>query len=208
MNVSTGRSKRFDEHAAGHRTWLGALTMLLAIAATVALSLYQFIPPAVVPADSAASEFSAERAMHHLEIIAREPHPVGSLENAQVRDYLIQRISSLGLRPVVQKTTIFPSAPDDAAAITVENILVRIEGTAPSQAALVTAHYDSVVSSFGAGDNGMDVAAMLETLRALNAGSPPRNDLIFLFNDGEEEGLNGSATFAVYQSRSSGHRSS
>ena len=51
--------------------------------------------------------------------------------------------------------------PDEAGKATkVENILVRIEGTQPSQAVLITAHYDSVPSAPGAGDNGMAVAAM------------------------------------------------
>jgi hypothetical protein len=175
---------------------LGALTVLLVIAATIALALYQFVPPAVVSSDAPATEFSAQRAMPHLRAIAREPHPVGSPENARVSDYLIGQISDMGLRPRVQKTTVFPSEPDDADATMVENILVRIKGTQPmSQAVLITAHYDSVVTGPGAGDNGMSVAAMLETLRTLEAGPPPRNDLIFLFNDGEEAGKLGSTAF-------------
>src|SRR5215207_2128667 len=84
MNVSNGRNEPLDEHAAGHRMWLGALTVLVAMVATVALALYQFVPPAVVPADAPAKEFSAERAMTHLEVIARKPHPVGSPANARV----------------------------------------------------------------------------------------------------------------------------
>ena len=196
MNVSNGRNKPLDEHAAGHRVWLGALTVLVAMVATVALALYQFVPPAVVSADAPAKEFSAERAMAHLEVIARKPHPVGSPENARVRDYLIQEISAMGLRPQVQKTTVFESVPDEADATTVKNILVRIEGKAPTnRAVLITAHYDSVVTGPGAGDNGMSVATMLETLRAVRAGPPSRNDLIFLFNDGEEAGLIGSTAF-------------
>jgi hypothetical protein len=202
MNLPTdiskpgNRGKPLGNHAVGGRSWLGGLTMLLAIAATLALALYQFVPPTVVPAGAPATEFSAERAMAHLEVIAREPHPVGSPENARVRDYLIHEISAMGLRPQVQKTTVFPSGPDDAAAVKVENILIRIEGTEPaSRAVLITAHYDSVVTGPGAGDNGMSVAAMLETLQALKAGPPLRNDLIFLCNDGEEPGMFGSTAF-------------
>jgi hypothetical protein len=78
----------------------------------------------------------------------------------------------------------------------VENVLVRVEGTEPtSRPVLITAHYDSVVTGPGTGDNGMSVAAMLETLRAIHTGPPPRNDLIFLFNDGEEPGMFGSTAF-------------
>ena len=195
MKISTDRSKPLDERAAGRGAWLGVLTVLLAIAAAVALALQQFVPPAIVPADTPPTRFSAGHAMPHLEVIAREPHPVGSAANARVRAYLIGEISATGLRPEVQKATIFPTEPDDAEAITVENIIVRIEGTQPGRSVLVTAHYDSVVTGPGAGDNGMSVAAMLETLRALEAGPAPRNDLIFLFNDGEEPGMAGSRAF-------------
>jgi hypothetical protein len=190
----TGRSQPLDQHTPRRLAWLGALTVLLVIAATMALALYQFVPPAVVPSEAPATEFSAQRAMPHLRAIAREPHPVGSSENARVRDYLIEQISDMGLRPEVQKTAVFE--PDEADATTVKNVLVRVVGTQPtSRAVLVTAHYDSVVTGPGAGDNGMSVAAMLETLQALQAGPPPRNDLIFLFNDGEEEGVIGSTAF-------------
>jgi acetylornithine deacetylase/succinyl-diaminopimelate desuccinylase-like protein len=155
MNVSTDRSKPLDEHAAGGRSWLGALSALSAIVATVALALYQYVPPAVVPADAPKTEFSAERAMAHLEVIAPEPHPVGSPENARVRDYLIRQISDMGLRPEVQKTTVFPPDPDEADATRVKNVLVRIDGTAPtSRTVLITAHYDSVVTGPGAGTMG------------------------------------------------------
>jgi hypothetical protein len=103
--------------------------MLLVMASMVALALHQFVPPAVVPADAPAKEFSAERAIVHLEVIAREPHPVGSPENARVRDYLVPQISAMGFRPEVQKTTVFWSDPDEAGKATnVENILVRIGG--------------------------------------------------------------------------------
>ena len=194
MNVSNSRNKPLYESAAGRRSWFGAMTMLLAIVATIALALYQFVPPAVVSANAPATKFSAERAMAHLEVIALKPHPVGSAENTRVREYLIEQISAVGLHPQVQKATVFE--PDKADATRVKNVLVRIEGTAPSgRAVLITAHYDSVINGPGAGDNGMSVAAMLETLRALEAGPPPRNDLIFLFNDGEEEGVIGSTAF-------------
>src|SRR5215203_6141592 len=111
MNVSSGRIELLDEHASGRLAWLGALAVLLAIAATVALALYQFVPPAVVPADAPATEFSAERAMSHLEVIAREPHPVGLPENARVREYILKQLRAIGLRPKVQKATVYPVRP-------------------------------------------------------------------------------------------------
>ncbi|MGH3144372.1 MAG: M20/M25/M40 family metallo-hydrolase, partial [Rubrobacter sp.] len=53
----------------------------------------------------------------------------------------------------------------------------------------------SVSTAPGAGDDGAGVAAMLETLRALKAGPPLKNDVILLFTDGEERGLLGARAF-------------
>jgi hypothetical protein len=53
------------------------------VMAIVALSY--LIPPAVVPASAPAIDFSAERAIENLQVIAREPHPTGSIANARGR---------------------------------------------------------------------------------------------------------------------------
>ena len=53
-------------------------------------------PP--VPASAPPSEFSAERAMAHVEQIAQRPHPVGSADHARVRDYLVGALGALGLK--------------------------------------------------------------------------------------------------------------
>ncbi len=169
------------------------LLMLGALVLLGALAIAPYIPRSVVPASAPADVFSAERALPHLQAIAREPHPVGSPANARVRDYLIGQLSALSLQPEVQRTAVF-DAREGVGAI-VENVLVRLPGTASTGAVLLTAHYDSVTSTPGAGDNGMAVAAMVETLRAVRAGPPLRNDLIFLFNDGEEPGLFGAKAF-------------
>ena len=76
-------------------------------------------------------------------------------------------------------------------------MLARLPGTDPGgKAFLLAAHYDSVPTGPGATDNGSGVATALETLRALKAGPPLRNDVIFLFTDGEERGLLGARAFA------------
>ena len=63
------------------------------------------------------------------------------------------------------------------------------------QGALLMAHYDSVPNSPGASDDGAAVASLLETLRALRGGPRLKNDVIFLFTDGEEVALLGSKAF-------------
>ena len=75
------------------------------------------------------------------------------------------------------------------------NVVGRLAGRDPSRAVLLVAHYDTVSTAPGAADDGSGVAALLETARALRAGPPPANDIIFLFTDGEEIGLLGSQSF-------------
>ncbi len=150
-------------------------------------------PPAAVPEAAPPDVFSAERAMKHVREIARAPHPVGSAEHDRVRDYLLAQFSALGLEPAVQKTTGLLARYQSAA--TVENILARKKGTATGPAVLLAAHYDSVPSGPGAGDDGAGVAAILETARALQAGPALRNDVIFLITDAEEVGLLGAQAF-------------
>jgi hypothetical protein len=77
----------------------------------------------------------------------------------------------------------------------VENILVRKSGSRNSRAVMLVAHYDTVSRSPGAADDGAAVAALLETLRALNASPPLRNDVIVLITDGEETGQCGARAF-------------
>jgi len=174
------------------------LALFLALAAT--FSIREQDPPAAVSTSAAPQVFSAGRALQHLSVIAEKPHPIGSLEHGVVKDYLLKQLSEAGLEPQVQ-TSIEPVPDSDQAAgavlvATVQNIVARLRGTAGGKAMLLVAHYDSVLNSFGASDNGAAVAAMLETLRALKAGPPLRNDVIFLFTDGEEEGMLGAEAFA------------
>ena len=157
-------------------------------------------PPAAEPSDAPAGKFSAARAMEHVDRIGRQAHPIGSPENAEVRQYIFDRLGSLGLDPRVQTATVvneqfgFPYA-----AGTPTNVLARIRGTQGGEggrrAVMLVAHYDSVAGGPGANDDGTAVATLLETARALSSGPPPRNDVIVLFTDGEETGLLGAKAF-------------
>jgi len=128
--------------------------------------------------------------------IARAPRPVGSPEHERVREYIEARLRSLGLEPQLQTTTSGAMDGGILTAATIRNVVARVPGTASTGAILVTAHYDSTPLSAGAGDDGVGVAAVLETVRAVLAGPPLRNDLIVLFTDGEELGQLGARAFA------------
>src|SRR5690554_4295121 len=62
---------------------------------------------------------------------------------------------------------------------------------------MLLAHYDSKShASLGASDAGSGVVTILEGLRAyLHENKTPKNDLIILFSDAEELGLNGASLF-------------
>jgi hypothetical protein len=63
------------------KAWPQVLALILVIAAAVAVALYLFVPPEVVPASAPTTEFSAERAMEDVRVVAKEPHPMGSPEH-------------------------------------------------------------------------------------------------------------------------------
>ncbi len=174
----------------------GPATLLLLLVTAWLSSSYRTIP-APVPATAPDSVFSSARAMSHLARIASEARPPGSPNHARTRDYLIDRLGALGHAPAVQTTTSFrPGFGGTTTVATVRNILARIPGTEPGgPAVLVTAHYDSREISLGAADDGSGVVAILETVRALGARAPLRNDLIVLITDAEEVGLLGARAF-------------
>ncbi len=163
------------------------------------LTIALISPPAPLPIEAPATEFSAGRAIRDLEVIAREPHPMGvSQAHAEVRDYLLTQIRALGLEPLVQKTVGERVInPGFICGGMVENILVRLPGTNPEGAILLSSHYDSTPGGPGGVDSGSGVVTILEILRALKAGHPLRQDVIFFFSDGEEPCIIGANAFVT-----------
>lgn len=141
--------------------------------------------PRALSADAPSSSFSASRAMEHVEAIAAEPHPMGSLAIADVREYLSAQLREAGLEPAMQ-TTSGPSYFEPGVDVDVVNVYATIEGTDSTGTIVLVAHYDSAPATPGANDNSTAVAALLETGRVLLAGSQLRNDVLLLFTDGEE----------------------
>lgn len=172
-----------------------ALTLIVAMVAA-ALGIWTTSAPPVVPDTAAVEDFSAARAQVHLRNLAKDIHPLGSEENATVRAYLVAQLRALGVEPQLQEAVAANQWGPSLSAGSVTNVLARVAGSQPGgKAVLLMAHYDSARSSYGAGDDGSGVAALLESLRALRAGPAPRNDVIFLFTDGEEAGLLGARAF-------------
>ena len=173
-----------------------AILLALFLVLTATFSIREHDPPAALSAAAAPDVFSAGRAVQHLSVIAEKPHPVGSAGHKQVQDYLLKQLSEAGVEPRIQTAVaVRTGAPVPVAAV--ENVLGRLKGTSAGKAVVLVAHYDSTLNSFGATDNGSSIAALLETLRALKTGPPLKNDVIFLFTDGEESGLTGARAFVT-----------
>jgi hypothetical protein len=171
------------------------LAVLVGVALLVFAGLRHVALPSLPPGDRAAGEFSATRAIARLGRIAEAPHPLGTAEHERVRTELLAQLAALGLAPQEQTGTVV--VPGERAVARVGNVLARMPGTVPGKALLLSAHYDSVPAGPGAADDGASVAAILETLRALKAGPPLRDDVIVLFTDGEEAGMLGAHLFAM-----------
>lgn len=162
---------------------------------SVLLVMRAATPPAVVPATAPPTGFSAERAMRHVRAIAERPHPSGSADIERVRGYLVAQLREMGLAPSIQDATGIGTRHRMSGRV--QNILARLPGTGTSgRAVMLVSHYDSHGASPGAGDAASATAALLETMRALQAGEPLRHDVILLLTDGEEAGLLGAAAFA------------
>lgn len=158
--------------------------------------IYRINPPNVASFNTPLTEFSSDRAMKHLEVIAQQPHPIGSPKNIDVSNYILNELVSLGLSPELQEATVVNQRwGSPFVAGTVHNIVAKLAGVNNTKGVLIAAHYDSVSNGPGASDDGAAVATMLETIRALKVGLPLKNDIIFLFTDGEEPGLLGAKAF-------------
>jgi hypothetical protein len=143
------------------------------------------------------SEFSTKRALAQVEAISKQPHYVGSKNHQVVADYLIKELRHLGLQTSIQEGF---TLSDWGNLVKSKNILARIKGNSSSKALLLLSHYDSAPHSFshGASDDASGVATILESVRAfLHTKKRHKNDIIILFSDAEELGLNGAALFVT-----------
>jgi hypothetical protein len=170
---------------------LAAACLLGALLAWLALA------PRQLPAPDAArssARFSAAHARLHVQALAAAPRPIASRANVQARDYLLAQLRGLGLEPEVQTEIVRTASSDLTANVRVtmaevHNVVVRkpgvVSGHGIRPAVLAVAHYDSGQASPGAADGAASSAALLETLRVLQAGPPLDNDVLAVFTDGD-----------------------
>jgi hypothetical protein len=143
------------------------------------------------------SEFSTKRTLEKIKTIAQQPHYVGSKNHDEVALYLQKELQNLGLQTSFQEGF---TMTEKGTLVQSKNILARIKGSENGKALVLLSHYDSAPHSFskGASDDASGVATILESVRAfLYNNSKNKNDIIILFSDAEELGLNGAALFVT-----------
>lgn len=158
-------------------------------------SFFALMPTHISDLKTETSAFSSERALIHLKNISKKPHYVGSEEHEVVKNYLVKALNDLGIETQIQEA--YSQNKKWGSIVKPKNILARIKGSDNSKALLLLSHYDSKShASFGASDDGAGIVTILEGLRAfLSEGKTPKNDIIILFSDAEELGLNGADIF-------------
>ena len=194
MGTHLSTPSRVKQRASfGLAKWIQRFFVLLLIAGSILIGLLQIKAPTPLDSSGPPDVFSSARAMDKLRVIASTPHAIATSAHDEVRDYLLAELKAFGLNPEIQKTYVQSDLYKTSGII--ENIITRIPGTDNSKAVMIAAHYDSVPSSPGAADDGAAIAAMLETVRAIQVSGPLKNDLILLMTDGEEMGLLGAKAF-------------
>lgn len=153
----------------------------------------------------------------HLQNIARKKHTYTSKANDEVHDYLEAVVKALikkkqwaeydndlnGTNRIMYLSEVKGSngGGDLVTYYESNNVLARINGTNPElPALLLSAHFDSVPSSYGVTDDGMGIASLLGVLQFLTSkkADQPERTIIFNFNNNEEFGLFGANAFLYH----------
>ncbi len=168
-----------------------ALPLVLLVAAAL-FAYWLSLPPSPLSASAPPDLFSAERAHAHIARVCTEPQPAGSLRNDQACEYIQGELKQLGVETELIHRYVLTG---ERQVSRWRAVLGRIRGVNPTKAFAVDAHFDSVPWGPGAADDWSGIAAMLEAARAIKAGPPLQNDVIFVFADQEEFNMGGAKAF-------------
>ncbi len=174
-----------------------SILSVLFILGFLGFTFFTMMPQWTSDDDAPLAEFSTKRALEQVKNISQHPHFVGSQNHDVVANYLVKELQNLGLETSFQEGFAFT---EKGTLTKCKNILARIKGSKSNKALLLLSHYDSAPQSYskGASDAGSGVATILESVRAFtNSKKQHKNDIIILFSDAEELGLNGAALFVT-----------
>ena len=174
---------------------------LLVLSALIFVIFFFMMPQRYDETEAPLSEFSTKRALETVKILSAKPHYVGSKNHEVVAAYVQKELQELGLETSVQEGF---TMTEKGTLVKSKNIVATIKGSKNSKALLLLSHYDSAPHSFskGASDDASGVATIIESVRAFLHNKTSRsignkNDIIILFTDAEELGLNGAALFVT-----------
>lgn len=160
------------------------------------------------PQDADYEGFSSARVVEDIRVISQKPHSVAHPdERAQVREYLIDRLESMGADTVMQfryDSIVGPQNKHVEYTFDAVNLLAEFapaSETVSGTDLMLVAHYDSrysqpmprdTVWSYGAADDGYGVGVILETVSlALKNRAEWKQGVKVLFTDAEEPGMKG-----------------
>ena len=173
------------------------LFSLLVLALLLFGIFFFMMPQSYDQTEAPLSEFSTKRALSIVKEISKKPHFVGSKNHEVIANYLQKELQDLGLETSVQEGF---TMTEKGTLVKSKNIVARLKGSKNNKALLLLSHYDSAPHSYskGASDDASGIATILESIRAfLHNKTPHKNDIIILFTDAEELGLNGAALFVT-----------
>jgi hypothetical protein len=170
--------------------------IVLAIFALIAaLVVWRYSPPTPRGDDAPKDEFSAARARLVQEKLVGDGGTrwIGTPGNEKGRAVIAQALVDAGWKVETQSVT---SCTFYGICTPISNIVATLEGAQPGlPGVLMSAHHDSVGAGPGASDDGVGVATIVETARAIAAGPKPKRTVVALLTDGEEAGLTGAEAF-------------
>ncbi|WP_293894912.1 M20/M25/M40 family metallo-hydrolase [Flavobacterium sp.] len=170
---------------------------LLVLVALLFCIFFFMMPQGYDKTEAPLSAFSTKRALTIVKEISKKPHFVGSTNHEVIAGYLQKELQELDLETSIQEGF---TMTEKGTLVKAKNIIAKIKGSKNTKALLLLSHYDSAPHSFskGASDDASGVATILEGIRAfLHNKTLHKNDIIILFTDAEELGLNGAALFVT-----------
>ncbi len=162
------------------------LVSIIFVVSLCILHGFYILTPTSLPQKQSGNE-AFSKTMEHLRVIAKEPHPTGTPANEEVRHYLTDQFDKLQVA--------YESISFTLGGMTYVNYLIKIDASATEDGVMFVSHYDSVSAGPGAADDGISVASMLTVMEEIMNGQAIKNDMYFLFTDGEELGLIGADYF-------------
>ncbi|KAL7735866.1 hypothetical protein ACLKA6_017862 [Drosophila palustris] len=176
----------------------------------VVIPLFHRLPPALSTEDAISGEFIGERAYNTLNSLVNIGSKVVGSNTNEVSTvvFLLNEIADIRKDLLTDYFTMEVNVQQASGALRyahmldmyqgVQNVVVKLsaKNSTSESYLLVNSHFDTVLTSPGAGDDGFMVATMLEILRVMATTKETfTHPVVFLFNGAEESALQASHGF-------------